>query len=128
MSGYKENIPSDDEDTTQQNNGADDVFYVDEDVINQLDAQEDQMSDDESNDSGFQTYDEGSVAGDESFNDGEIQQQPSDAIAHFDEHCDAVYCVAILEEPKKDGKIVFVSGDGRDKAFVWTVVKESEMA
>lgn len=39
-----------------------------------------------------------------------------------------MYCVAILEEPKKDGKIVFVSGDGRDKAFVWTVVKESEMA
>jgi hypothetical protein len=32
-----------------------------------------------------------------------------------------------LEEPKEGGKIIFVSGDGRDKAYVWTVMKESEI-
>jgi hypothetical protein len=42
MSGYKENIPSDDE----QIPGGDDVQYVDEDMIKQLDEQEDQMPDD----------------------------------------------------------------------------------
>lgn len=82
---------------------------------------------DESDGSGFQTFDEGSVAGDESFNDGEIQQTESDAITHFDDHADAVYCVGILEEPKEGGKILFVSGDGRDKAYVWTICKESEI-
>ena len=70
MSGYKENIPSDDEHI----GGADDVQYVDEEMIKALDEQEDQEPDDQSNDSGFQTFDESSCVGDESFNDGEIQQ------------------------------------------------------
>jgi len=34
-----------------------------------------------------------------------------------------VYCVAVLEEPKQDGSILFVSGDGQDKAFVWSLKK-----
>lgn len=48
--------------------------YVDEEMIKALDEQEDQEPDDQSNDSGFQTFDESSCVGDESFNDGEIQQ------------------------------------------------------
>ena len=127
MSDYKENIPSDDDDTPIQNNDDQDVQYIDDDLMDQLDAQEDEMPDDQSNDSGFQTFDEGTDAGDESFNDGEILQQPSDAIAHFDDHSDSIYCIGVLEEPVKDGKIVFVSGDGRDKAYVWTIGKEADL-
>jgi WD40 repeat protein len=29
----------------------------------------------------------------------------------------------VLEEPREDGSILFVSGDGRDKAYVWSVNK-----
>lgn len=29
----------------------------------------------------------------------------------------------MLEEPREDGSIIFVSGDGRDKAYVWSVEK-----
>ena len=53
MSGYKENIPSDDEDTPNQNNNDQDVQYIDDALMEQLDAQEDEMPDDQSNDSGF---------------------------------------------------------------------------
>ena len=49
------------------------------------------------------------------------------AIAHFDDHSDSIYCIGVLEEPVKDGKIVFVSGDGRDKAYVWTIGKEADL-
>lgn len=121
MSGYKENIPSDDE---GQANG--EVQYVDDNIIDAMDAQEEEDFNDD--DSGFQTFDEGSVAGDESFNDGEIEKTVSDAIAQFDDHADSVYCVAVLEQPVVGGSILFVSGDGRDKAYVWTVTENKEEA
>jgi len=35
--------------------------------------------------------------------------------------------VAILEEPVKGGSLLFVSGDGRDKAMVWTCGKRSDI-
>lgn len=139
MSGYKENIPSDNEDDEQnapitmvdhakgnQNKGALEVFEVDDDVMDAYEQQEDNLGDGiADSDSGFQTFDEGSVKDDESFNDGEITLTKSDAITHFDDHQDSVYCVAILEQPEKDGSILFVSGDGRDQAYVWTVCKDS---
>ncbi len=68
------------------------------------------------------------MAGDESFNDGEIEKTVSDAIAQFDDHADSVYCVAVLEQPVVGGSILFVSGDGRDKAYVWTVTENKEEA
>lgn len=50
---------------------------------------------------------------------------PSDAIVHFDDHTDSVYCVGVLEQPEEGGSILFVSGDGRDKALLWTVDTKS---
>ena len=32
-----------------------------------------------------------------------------------------------MEEPKEDGSILFVSGDGRDKAYVWSLKKRAEV-
>jgi hypothetical protein len=37
-----------------------------------------------------------------------------------------VYCIAVLEQPVADGSILFVSGDGRDKAYIWTVNKNED--
>lgn len=102
--------------------GEKDVYYVDDDVLDAYDNQADNLGEDDSqfddNDSegsGFQTYDEGStVKDDDSFVDGQIKPEDSDAIVHFDEHQDSIYCVAALEEPTTDGtgSLLFVSGDG----------------
>lgn len=43
----------------------------------------------------------------------------SDAIAHFDDHEDSAYCIAVLERPEGP---LFVSGDGRDKCYAWETV------
>ena len=96
-----------------------DVVYMDDDIMQQLDEQqlveEPQDDDNES----FQTFDEGSDAGD--FDDGAVLDQQileSDALAHFDDHEDSAYCIAVLERPEGT---LFVSGDGRDKCYAWTI-------
>jgi hypothetical protein len=104
------------------------VEYVDDDIMDALENQPDNIGEGnsaDSADSGFQTIDEGStVKDDDSFIDGQINENQSDAICSFNKHQDSVYCVAVLEEPKKDGSLLLISGDGRDKAFVWTCAKK----
>lgn len=108
---------------TTNNNNDDSIEYVDDDVIEALENQPDNMEPADS-ESGFETIDEGStVKDDDSFIDGDIEKNETDAIVSFNDHQDSVYCVACVEEPKKDGQILFLSGDGRDKAIAWTVAK-----
>jgi WD40 repeat protein len=53
----------------------------------------------------------------------QLNQGESDAIATFNNHTDSVYCVDWMETP--DGT-VFVSGDLKDKAFVWKIEAKNE--
>lgn len=83
---------------------------------------EDEMDD-------FQTFNESEFGeGDEYCDEGQVlqlDQKDSDAIGQFNEHADSIYCLDYTitssdnNQPKGPGDILFASGDGKDKAYIW---------
>lgn len=99
-----------------------DIQYVDDDIIAAMD--EEAYDDEDQND--FETFNEEEFGEGDQYEEGQIIQQTAaqnDSYAQFNNHKDSVYCIAGLS--KTTGNI-YVSGDGKDKAYVWTIAPEEE--
>lgn len=99
-----------------------DVQYVDDDVIAALD--EEAYGEEDPND--FETFNEEEFAEGDQYEEGQIIHQTAaqnDSFAQFNDHKDSVYCIAGLQKTPSN---IYVSGDGKDKAYVWTIMPETE--
>ena len=93
-----------------------DILYVDDGLLNEMDLMEDEEDDD------FKTMKESELGDEEMYLEGQIldeMQVENDSICQLQQvHMDHVYCVAQLPLQPFN---TFVSGDGDDKCYVWTI-------
>jgi len=103
-------------DTVSEAPSEGDIEYVDDDMIDEMDESDE--------DDDFKTMKESDIGTSQgNLEDGDIISEPfdieNDAVCCLSlVHQDHVYCVAAL--PQKPFN-TFVSGDGNDKCYVWTI-------